>query len=84
MTTLRTVVFKDGDMWVAQCLEHDVCVQACDLTTLRSRMEVAMAVEILQAVPPAPGRFFDMWDKRSQFNHSKQSEGVELEMALCA
>jgi len=84
MSTLRIVTFMEGDIWVAQCLEHDVCVQASDLDTLRSRMEVAIQAEPLADLPEAPAHFFGLWDRKSGFQKHGKSDGVEYEMALCA
>lgn len=85
MNSVRIVAFKEGDIWVAQCLEHDVCVQAADLDTVRARMEVAIEAEKpLGRLPKAPARFFELWDKKSGFNKSGKSDGVDYEMALCA
>ena len=85
MTTLRIVTFKEGDIWVAQCLEHDVCVQASDLDTLRGRMEVALKAESpINDLPAAPAHFFELWERKSEFHKSGRTDGVEYEMALCA
>jgi hypothetical protein len=85
MSSVRIITFKEGETWVAQCLEHDVCVQAPDLDTLRARMEVALQAESpLDALPKAPDHFFELWDRKSDFHKSGKSDGVEYEMALCA
>jgi hypothetical protein len=85
MSTVRIITFKEGDIWVAQCLEHDVCVQAGDLDSLRTRMEMALKAESpLDKLPKAPAHFFELWEKKSGFNKSGKSDGVEYEMALCA
>jgi hypothetical protein len=34
MKPLRTIVFREGDYYVAQVLEHDVCVRAKNACTL--------------------------------------------------
>jgi len=82
---IRIVAFKEGDIWVAQCLEHDVCAQASDLDTVRARIEVAIhAEDNLMDLPKAPDRFFALWDQKSDFQRSGQSAGVDYEMALCA
>lgn len=61
---LRIVIFKQEDMFVAQCLEHDIAVQACDMATLQRRFEDTLAHEGegLSELPPAPDRFQGMWD----------------------
>ena len=85
MNTVRIITFKEGENWIAQCLEHDVCVQASDLDTLRSRMEVALQAEApLENLSKAPDHFFDLWERKSDFHKSGRSDGVEYEMALCA
>ena len=85
MKTLRIVTFKEGDIWVAQCLEHDVCAQASDLDTVRSRIEMALQAESpLEKLPEAPAHFFELWDRKSDFHKTGKSDGVEYEMALCA
>lgn len=85
MSTLRIVAFKEGDIWVAQCLEHDVCAQASDLDTVRSRIEMALQAESpLESLPQAPAHFFELWDRKSDFKKNGKSDGMEYEMALCA
>ncbi len=32
---IRAVIFQDGDLWVAQCLEYDIGAQAFDVDTVR-------------------------------------------------
>jgi hypothetical protein len=91
--TIRVIAFQDGDHWVAQCLEHDICAIASDLETLQYRIEVAIEAERdlclennldLDSLPAAPQYFFDKWGRRSEFDHSGAADGVEYEMALCA
>lgn len=72
-STLRIVAFKEGDIWVAQCVEHDICVQAKDVAQLRRRMEVALEIECKDSVanggqpfgdvPPAPDLYGFMFDE---------------------
>lgn len=61
---LRIVVFKEEDMFVAQCLEHDISVQAPDMATLQKRFEETLLLEgdDLDSLPPAPDPFQKMWD----------------------
>ena len=85
MKTIRIIAFKEGEIWVAQCLEHDVSAQAADLDTVRARIEVAIQAESpLDQLPQAPAHFFELWDRKSDFNKSGNSNGVDYEMALCA
>jgi len=80
---IRIVVFKDEDQFVAQALEHDICVQATTLDQIVSRMEAALGLEIadgLDHIPPAPDQFFKMWETHSElFKHT--SENYEMALA---
>ena len=64
---LRIVVTKSDNMFVAQCLEYDICTQAPDMETLQDRMNCLIEVELSsgQHIDPAPERFHKMWDTTS-------------------
>ncbi len=72
MATIRVIIFKDGDLWVAQCLEYDIAAQAGDLDTLRSRLLVTVRAEAeagveyngeaFKGIGPAPRHFHEMWE----------------------
>jgi hypothetical protein len=72
--TIRVVVFKDDEMWVAQCLEYDIGAQAGDIDTLNDRLNVALKAELKESIErhkkpfagiePAPLRFQTMWEHR--------------------
>jgi hypothetical protein len=89
-TELRVVVFKDGEMYVAQCLEHDICAQAADIRSLRNRIDAAIEAErdyarglgksLTDTVSAAPKHYFEMWEK----SWGAQQEPGELRLALCA
>ncbi len=65
--TLRILVTHEEDMLVAQCLEHDICVQASDMETLQRRFEATIEAECdggdLDAIPPAPEELRQKWDE---------------------
>jgi hypothetical protein len=93
--TLRVVAFKDGDTWVAQCLEHDIATQAVDLDTLRSRMQATIIAEIeaapggvddpLAHLEAAPDYFQVMWDSTSTLVQSDAiGGGPTMELKLAA
>lgn len=69
---LRIVVYKEDEVFVAQCLEYDICTQAADRTTLRERMDCLIDLEVTemqgkgQGLDPAPERFHNMWEQRSR------------------
>lgn len=64
----RIVVYREDEVFVAQCLEYDICTQAADRDTLRERMNCLIELELDemrrtgQELDPAPDRFHDMWD----------------------
>jgi len=71
---LRAVMFQDSGKWVAQCLEHDIGVQADNVDDLYGRLEVVLRLQSKESVavghapladvPAAPATYFDMWDRR--------------------
>jgi hypothetical protein len=68
---IRTVSFKEGDWWVAQCLDVDIAAQAKterDLCYEIGRLLVGrilasekLGVEPFASLPPAPRRYWDMF-----------------------
>lgn len=72
---IRVVIFKEGDAWVAQCLEVDIGAQAQDLDTLQSVLSVVIGAEEQESlrvyetafggIDPAPKHFFDLWDRKA-------------------
>src|SRR5258708_2272560 len=97
---IRVITFKDGEMWVAQCLEYDISAQAADLDTLHDRLLITLDADRGESIKrhgrpfagidPAPRHFHEMWEKRSGvFNPRRPSRlptdgHVNLDMALCA
>jgi len=93
---LRVVVFREGDQWVAQCLEHDIGAQAEDLDTLQQRLASAVMLELQEslkrsAVPfagiePAPARFHELWDRQTGTYHPARAptHDVSLDIAMYA
>ncbi len=86
---MRVIVYKDGDAWIAQGLEHDICVQAATLDDLYGRFEVAMRLEDdesggLQRVPEAPRHYFDLWERRSGNFLPKNLTNSSYEVGMAA
>ena len=73
---LRVLIFREenADIWLAQCLEHDIATQASNLHDLRKRLDATIRAEIseslnrgfepLSDIPKAPKYFYVMWDRR--------------------
>lgn len=66
---IRVILFQEGDCWVAQGLEHDICVQAASLEELYGRFDVAVRLEEaeggVERIGQAPKYFFDLWEKKA-------------------
>ena len=88
----RIVVYRDGDTWIAQCLEHDIAAQAHDLRELQHRMSVALEAERQETltrfgeefsgIDPAPQEFFDMYEECTG-TYTPRGED-QYELAMCA
>jgi hypothetical protein len=96
-TTIRAVIFQDGNIWVAQCLEYDIGAQAPDPETVRLRLEAAIEIERrtsievhgseFAGIDPAPTRFFRMWESESRTlrtRSERNSDTLSVNLALCA
>ncbi len=87
---IRILVFKDGDMYVAQCLEFDIAACADTLDQLRGDIvgtidayrseSLALHGAAFQGIGPAPAEFHDMWDEKNKFEHGAN----DFDMALAA
>ncbi|HHY49948.1 MAG TPA: hypothetical protein GYA10_09395 [Alphaproteobacteria bacterium] len=67
---IRVILFKEGDAWLAQGLEHDICVQAPTMKELYGRFEVAVHLESeepggLDRIGPAPQHFHKLWNDKA-------------------
>src|ERR1700743_3710305 len=94
---IRVVIFKDDDLWVAQCLEYDIDAQARDLKSLEQHLSLTLALEYEESVKvhgapfagieKSPQQYFDMWEEFSRNKFSPEStdeENYRLQRALCA
>lgn len=86
---IRVILFKGEEAWVAQGLEHDICVQGSTLDDLYGRFDVAVRLEAkepggLQRISAAPKYYFDLWDKKAgEYTPSSDSDGC-YEFGLAA
>lgn len=74
---IRALVYKETDWYVAQCLEHDICVQARDLNRLGTLIlhQMDFSGADLQKVPTAPEEFHAAW-------HDVQNEEIIQRMVI--
>jgi hypothetical protein len=79
---LRVVIFREEELLVAQCLEHDICVQGDTMEKLKMRFEATLLLEgeDLETIAKAPDRFFDLWDKAE----SIKTDDAFTEMRMAA
>ena len=73
MDRVRVLVLRDGDAWVAQCIEYDIGAQASTVDELTERLSLTLDAEMqhtleqggspFAGIPPAPSHFGDIWEK---------------------
>lgn len=85
---IRVIVFQDDDLWLAQGIEHDICVQAETLPAVFARFELAVNAEAkeggLDRIAPAPDAFHKMWERRASKAGPPSSDGESIEFGLAA
>lgn len=87
--SIRVVVVREGDLWVAQCLEYDICVQADDLKDISGRLDVALRLESevregdLSQIGHAPQYFQDLWEQ-CPGTYKPRDPLTGCELAICA
>jgi hypothetical protein len=72
---IRVLLAKEGDYWVAQCLEYDIGAQAADLEVLGKRLIAALEAEREESIrrhgkpfggiAAAPAYFHERWEHRA-------------------
>lgn len=87
---IRALLAREGDFWVAQCLEYDIGAQAHDLGELRKRLMAALDGEPFAGIGPAPQFFHDQWDKRAgeftptHLTSLPDDPGIDIEFGIAA
>jgi hypothetical protein len=85
---IRVIVFQEGEAWIAQGLERDICVQASSLDDVYGRFEVAVRLECedgsLDHIDAAPLHFQELWDKQSGKYQPKHIDLNKYDIALAA
>ena len=72
---ISVVIFQDGNMWAAQCVEYDIGAQAESLEKLHECLSVVIEAERAESldrhgeefvgISEAPERFRELYDKRA-------------------
>jgi hypothetical protein len=70
---MRVVVYREGDVWIAQCIEHDISAQASDCQSVMRRLVATVNAECrytlekhgtaLANIDPAPDVFKTMFEQ---------------------
>ena len=71
--SLRVVFVREGDYWIAQCLEYDIVAQSNSLNRLPSAFVLAFASHMavrkalnqkpFEGVPSAPKKYFGIFER---------------------
>lgn len=74
--TLRVLLLKSNDVWVAQCLEHDIAAQGRSIEAAKAsfehvflghvKLDESAGREPLANVPPAPDFYWERFRKASR------------------
>lgn len=97
---LRAVVFKEGDVWLAQCIEYDICAQAATVEEVKERLLATLACECestmatggapFSGIDPAPVGFERLWEHATSFRATGdltvpgRRDPIDVSMALAA
>lgn len=89
---IRVVVYQDGDVWAAQCLEYDIGAHGKDVSEASARLHVAIEAERQESlnrngaefagISRAPDKFFRMYDGCA--GKLQPAFDGNYDMALCA
>lgn len=81
---MRVVIKKEGDLFVAQCLEHDICSQGNTIDELMERLVGTVRLECeerdgdLDDIEPAPDLYHEIWDNARQLSDSDSGYSLRL------
>lgn len=74
-TNIRAIIFREGDVYVAQCLEYDISAQAPNIDALLERIEMTVHAEFAsceergkdarECICPAPHYYDTLWNTKS-------------------
>jgi hypothetical protein len=97
---LRVVVFREGNVYSAQCLEIDIATQANHIPELLERLDLTIDAEFalsrelgkkpFEGIAPASTYFHTLWEKRSvSLKHlrcpiAQHFQNVEIALAEAA
>ena len=72
---IRAIVFREGDSYVAQCLEFDIATQGGSADEVLARLDLTVEYEFAacerggqaaeDCIPAAPNYYFSLWESGS-------------------
>jgi hypothetical protein len=87
---VNVLAFREGDFWVAQCIEYDISARSDTLPKALTAFRHAFAANLaanqelgrkaLEGVPPAPQRYRQMFDQAESV-HEKLPTGRPVAVA---
>lgn len=94
--SIRVIVFRENEMYIAQCIDYDIATQAKNIDELIDRLELTVEAEFAyceelgqephKVIVPAPNYYHELWEKRHvsiQLIQLPKPDGSPLfEMAL--
>lgn len=82
---MRVVITKEGDKFVGQLLDHDICSQGATIDQLMDRLGLTIDLEkdarggSLADIGPAPDEFHKIWDEGRRLDD--EASGFDLALA---
>ena len=74
--TMRVIIFKEGDVWLAQGLEHDICARGNSLAEVKVMFNLTVKAEQeerngdLSDIEAAPEYFHKLWQDAEALGES--------------
>lgn len=86
--SMRVIIFQQADVWVGQCVEHDISAQGSDFEQMMRRLVATVNAESaytrekhgdeFATIDPAPAMFAELFDAGECH---LQTETMELRIA---
>lgn len=86
--TIRVIAYRDGEAWMAQCIEYDICAHGADFDSAMRRLTATVNAECrhtlvkhgeeFAGIDPAPTLFADWFDAAEQ---TLRTDSMELRIA---
>lgn len=89
---MRAVIFRDGEVWAAQCIDHDIAVQGPTIAELHHRLALTVELERqhtlrergteFAGIGPAPAYYVEMYEKAAgDFRPARDEAHMDMRLA---